>query len=200
MTKTYKELVRALKQPIEQKYIDHKTQGGAKIAFVNITTVKDLLDERLGEHVWESSVKSCQQIGENLVMIVTVMIHASDGAYSQDGTGVESINLRGYGDVASNAYAQAFRRACESHGLARELWRMELSEEQKDISREQQEVSRHIQIANKIATIKHQIKNLGGKVESESFEGMSEAELIELGKEYKSQLERLQLSKGASAK
>jgi hypothetical protein len=134
------------------------------------------------------------------VMIVTVLIHASDGAYSQDGTGVESINLRGYGDVASNSYAQAFRRACESHGLARELWRMELSEEQKDISREQQEISRTDQIKAKISAIKNQIAKLGGKIETDYFEKLSEAELIELGKEYKAQLERLQQTKGVSAK
>jgi hypothetical protein len=122
-----------------------------------------------------------------------VMIHASDGAYSQDGTGVESINLRGYGDVASNAYAQAFRRACESHGLARELWRMELSEEQKDISRVDA-------IIGKIGNLKRSILQLGGKVELNDEVGKSEAELIELGKEYKAQLERLQQTKGVSAK
>jgi hypothetical protein len=193
MTKTYKELVRALKTPIPESYISTKKTGGASIRFVNVTDIKDILDERLGEHVWESSVKSCQQIGENLVMIVTVLIHASDGAYAQDGTGVESINLRGYGDVASNAYAQAFRRACESHGLARELWRMELSEEQKDISRVDT-------IIGKIAILKRDILKLGGKVEINDHLGKSEADLIELGKEYKAQLERLQLSKGASAK
>jgi hypothetical protein len=193
MTKTYKELVRALKTPIPESYISTKKTGSASIRFVNVTDIKDLLDERLGEHVWESSVKSCQQVGENLVMIVTVMIHASDGAYSQDGTGVESINLRGYGDVASNAYAQAFRRACESHGLARELWRMELSEEQKDISRVDA-------IIGKIGNLKRSILQLGGKVELNDEVGKSEAELIELGKEYKAQLERLQVTKGASVK
>jgi hypothetical protein len=193
MTKTYKELVRALKTPIPESYISTKKTGSASIRFVNVTDIKDLLDERLGEHVWESSVKSCQQVGENLVMIVTVMIHASDGAYSQDGTGVESINLRGYGDVASNAYAQAFRRACESHGLARELWRMELSEEQKDISRVDA-------IIGKIGNLKRSILQLGGKVELNDEVGKSEAELIELGKEYKAQLERLQQTKGVSAK
>ena len=43
-----------------------------------------------------------------------------------------------------------------------------------------------------------EIQRLGGKVENEHLSAMDEAELIELGKAYKEQLERLQKSKGVA--
>jgi hypothetical protein len=191
--KKYKDIQKALRTPIPANVISHKKMGGQDIKFVSICDIKDLLDARLDENIWEATVKSCQQMGDQIVMIVSLTIHCSDGFFTQDGTGVESINLKGFGDIGSNAYAQALRRSCESHGLGRELWRLELSDEQKELSRKQQFI-------NKIGALKLEIKRHGGKVEQENLDAMDEAELIELGKEYKSQLERLQVTKGASVK
>lgn len=127
---TYAEIKRKLKEPIDKNRLSEKTQGGAKIQFVNITDVKDLLDERIGGNYWE--IPKSEIIIANGVLVMTVMliIHASDGAFAQIGHGNEKLDLKGYGDCSSNAYAQAVRRAAESHGLARELWRQEISAEQ----------------------------------------------------------------------
>ena len=105
--KTYREIQQALRLPIESKYISDSKQGGANIKYVSVTDLKDILDARLGENVWESSVKSCQQIGGSFVMIVSLMIHCSDGAFAHDGTGHESVDNSGFGDLATNAFAQA---------------------------------------------------------------------------------------------
>lgn len=155
---TYAEIKKKLKAPIDKKFISHKTQGGAKIAFVNITDIKDILDTRTEGGHWEAVIKNLLTAGDDLVMIVSLIIHASDGAFIQDGTGVEKLSLRGYGDIASNAYAQGLRRAAESHGLGRELWRDELSDEQKEIVRESAQPT----LADRIKNAKAAIENLGG--------------------------------------
>jgi hypothetical protein len=114
-----------LAMPIEASRIMTKNIGGRNIAFVNITDMKDILDERVP--VWESHVTETKQIGDNLCVVVRLTIHSTDGIFSQDGTGLESLAINGYGDPFSNAYAQAFRRACESFALGRELWRKDHS-------------------------------------------------------------------------
>jgi len=110
-----------LAAPIDAKYISIKNLGGRDIPFVNITDMKDILDERVP--VWESHVAEVKQIGENLCVVVRLSIHTTDGVFSQDGTGLEMLNVNSYGDPFSNAYAQAFRRACEGFALGRDLWR-----------------------------------------------------------------------------
>ena len=117
----YADIKSRLAEPIPPASISSKTIQKHHIEYVNVTVMKDLLDERAG--VWEALVMDTRQVGENLCCVVRVSIHAADGIFSQDGTGIEELVVSGYGDAFSNAYAQAFRRACESHGLGRELWR-----------------------------------------------------------------------------
>lgn len=90
--------------------------------YINITDLKDLLDKRAG--IWYAQLKSGNQVGNQYILWLTLSIVDKDGnVYSQDGCGFEEINYDSYGDTASNAYSQALKRAAESHGLARELWR-----------------------------------------------------------------------------
>lgn len=117
----YEQIRFNLRIPIDNRYISTKTVKGNSIAYVNITDLKDILDRRAG--IWTSEVKTAIQFGNEVLIVVKITIHAVDGQYSQEGTGVEGVDHSGYGDSASNAYAQAFRRACEGHGLGRELWR-----------------------------------------------------------------------------
>ncbi len=161
---TYAEIKRRLKMPIDKQLLSHKKQGGADIVFLNITDLKDELDARIAPNHWECLIKQTMVCGENLIIIASLLIHASDGVYCQDGTGIEAINLRGYGDVASNAYSQAVRRAAESHGFCRELWRMELSDEQKEIAREDSKPPMPTRIAN----ITKALQGLGVKVEPQT--------------------------------
>jgi hypothetical protein len=119
----YADIKKRLAEPLPASVISSRPAGkdGAKAEYVNVTQIKDLLDERAG--IWEAIVLDTRQVGESICTVVRVTIHAKDGQYSQDGTGMEMLNGSGYGDPFSIAYAQAFRRACESHGLGRELWR-----------------------------------------------------------------------------
>jgi hypothetical protein len=122
---TYSEIVTAIRQPIPSDKIRYRKQKDTDIAYLDITDCKDLMDQRAG--VWSSEVVSLQQLGSQCVAVVRVSIHTKEGIVSHDGTGYEQIDRESYGDTASNAYAQAFKRACESFGLARELWRREVA-------------------------------------------------------------------------
>lgn len=118
---SYADIKSRLQEPIPSDKLSVKTIQKHRIEFVNITAMKDLLDERAG--IWEATVVDTKVAGDNLIVIVRIAIHAEDGVFVQDGTGLEALQVSGYGDPFSNAYAQAFRRACETHGLSRELWR-----------------------------------------------------------------------------
>lgn len=120
----YADIKEKLKEPVPKELISTRPAGGnsgAQIEYINITDYKDLLDARAG--IWESRVNDFKQIGESLCCVVNIAIHCDDGIFNQDGTGIEPLATDSYGDPFSNAYAQAFRRACEGHGLSRELWR-----------------------------------------------------------------------------
>lgn len=168
----YNELKRRLKKPADERFISTKTVGGAKIRFVSITDLKDGLDARLAPNHWEAIIKSTTICGDNLLMVVSLIIHAADGAFCQDGTGIESVNLKGYGDTGANAFAQALRRAAESHGFCRELWRDELSDEQIEIQKEASKPDLNTRINNALKAI----RGLGGNAESVDLLNMSDAE------------------------
>lgn len=122
----YAEIKKELRKPIPANLISSrpsysKGEQVGTIEFVNVTDYKELLDERAG--VWTAQVNEFKQVGNSLCLILRLSIHADDGVFSQDGTGIEPIDTDSYGDPFSNAYSQGLRRACESHGLSRELWK-----------------------------------------------------------------------------
>lgn len=122
----YYDMIRAnLQVPIDPALISQKPvyHGNQErfIDYVNVTDLKDILDDRAG--IWTASIKHTFTTENALFTVVSVSIHAEDGIYTQDGNGAERLSGVSFGDPFSNAYAQAFRRACEGHGLGRELWR-----------------------------------------------------------------------------
>lgn len=133
---TYAEIKKRLREPIPEKLLSNKPVGRddsrRTITYVNVTDCKDLLDERVGNGYWDATFVHDNVAGELYICWVKIRIHALDGIFDQDGVGDCSFNRGGFGSASTNAYAQAFRRAAEGHGLARELWRGELSEEQKN--------------------------------------------------------------------
>lgn len=125
--KPLSEMLAALRAPVPRELISQKDTGGRgfQADYVNVTDRKDLLDERLGAGNWSALVDRTDCTPDLYIIIVRMTIFGSDYSIAQDGTGTETLEGRHYGDIASNAYAQAFARACESFGFARELWRGE---------------------------------------------------------------------------
>jgi hypothetical protein len=132
------ELAARLAVPIDARLVNKK-EG---VDFINITTMKDILDARCGKFNWHVQIVPNPQptigvewtgkaavAGAIYTMIVSLGVRYLDEdgdpvwAY-QHGTGTERLyGSKIFGDPLTNAYAQAVRRAAESHGLARELWR-----------------------------------------------------------------------------
>lgn len=125
--RTLNEVITRLIVPIPEKLIETKTDK-SRADFVPITTMKDLLDWACGHGRWRTTIERVDCPGNHLGMIVRLWIQTSDeGWVYQDGTGHEvTDNPKIYGDPWTNAYAQAVRRAAESFGMARELWRREI--------------------------------------------------------------------------
>lgn len=111
--------------PLPENLIRRKPigNGGAQIDYVNVTDMEDLLDHRAGVWTIDEVVYVVDPGG--MTCTVKLVIHASDGKFSMVGTGQEVFSTNAYGDPASNAFAQAFKRACKMLGLGRELWRKE---------------------------------------------------------------------------
>ncbi len=124
---TYDEIRANLAKPIPKELISGKKQYDKKnsrsitIDYVNVTDLKDILDSRAG--LWSASIKEFKSIGNELGVVISLTVYTSTGNFIQDGNGSEKLDHSGFGDSFSNAYAQAFRRACEGHGLGRHLWR-----------------------------------------------------------------------------
>jgi hypothetical protein len=126
--RTLEECVARLIRPVPSKLISQKPDK-SKADYINITTVKDLLDVACGRGNWQAEVIQALPIPPNhLGLILRLTIFTADrGPVYQDGTGHEVTDKPSiYGDPLTNAYAQALRRAAESFGMARELWRREV--------------------------------------------------------------------------
>ena len=55
-------------------------------------------------------------------MTVRITIHAREGAFYRDETGLERLDVDSYGDPQSNAESMAFRRAAARFGLGLHLY------------------------------------------------------------------------------
>lgn len=117
---------------LSQKPVGKKDDPRKKfIDYVEITDLKDLLDERCGLNYWETKFIKSEIVGQRYIVWIELIITCDDGSFSQIGNGEEQMSGAMFGDPASNAFAQAMRRAGSLHGLGRELWRKELSEQQR---------------------------------------------------------------------
>lgn len=135
------EVMTRLNVPIPSKLLDKKPDKSGAI-YVNITSEKDLLDWACGfgrhrEEILQIIPKietNYKKRGPGAMLGMTVRVHIQtldEGWIFQDGTGTEWLTGSDiFGDPLTNAYAQAVRRAAESHCLARELWRKEISKPQ----------------------------------------------------------------------
>jgi hypothetical protein len=137
--RSMEELMTRMIAPIPGRLLSKKDSGGGDtVDFVNITTLKDLLDYIAGRGRWRVEILETLPTINTLYgargkepqpvmlfgMIVRLYIQTDEGWVWQDGTGTERLTgSKIYGDPLTNSYAQAVRRALESFGSCRELWR-----------------------------------------------------------------------------
>lgn len=128
-----------LGQAIDRSLLKSK-QG---IDYMDVTTIRDQIDKRIGPHRWDWEVTDTESLTAAPYFVVRgrMTIHGSDGSRVRTGGGAEGlwehqpyqeqqrdgkqgpVKTKAYGDPFTNAEATALRRAAMGFGFSRELWR-----------------------------------------------------------------------------
>lgn len=119
--RTIAEITADLSKPIPKRFLETRKQGGATLTYISWHRAQRLLDYYCGSH-WSYEIREKGITGTHILFTVRVIIHASDGDFYRDGTGIEALDMKGYGDPSSNAESMAFRRACARFGLGIDLY------------------------------------------------------------------------------
>lgn len=115
------EILADLRRPIPKRLLDTKTLQGNRITFIPWHRAQKILNHYTNGFV-TYEVRDRTITEHRIMLTVRVTIHAQEGAYFQDGTGIEDLTVKGYGDEQSNAESMAFRRACARFGLGLDLY------------------------------------------------------------------------------
>jgi hypothetical protein len=107
-----------LARPFPASVVKYKKKGGASIAFVSWHIYAARLSQIVGPHGWSAAVTHHFEVGGKLALAVTVTILG----HSQTQVGTAEEDKDDYGDAATNAWAQAFKRACASFGLGLSMY------------------------------------------------------------------------------
>jgi hypothetical protein len=98
--------------------------GGKPITFIpwyeTIAIMNGCAD---GCYDYEIIEKGHSPISNKFEMTVRVTIHASDGTYYREGTGIEDSSTDNFGDYQSNAESMALRRALAKFNLGIYIYR-----------------------------------------------------------------------------
>jgi hypothetical protein len=106
----------SLRERIPDELIRTRQQGGANIRFIEWHSATELLDERAPG--WECRITEVGHIAGKVFIKVALTI---DGV-TRENIGFEDEDASGYGDVFSNSFAMAVKRAAALFGLARHLY------------------------------------------------------------------------------
>lgn len=107
-----------LAMPFPAAVVKSKRKGGTNISFVSWHIYAARLNQLVGPHGWGAAVTHHFEVGGKLALAVTVTILGC----SQTQVGTEDEDKDDYGDAATNAWAQAFKRACASFGLGLSMY------------------------------------------------------------------------------
>lgn len=97
-------------------------KGGADLTYIPWHEATRILDAAT-YGFWEYGIVNISVYDKEVVVHVTVTIHAKEGVFCVDGQGSEDVNMKGYGDAFSNAESMAYRRACAKLGLGLYLYK-----------------------------------------------------------------------------
>lgn len=118
--RSIQEIVADLKKPIASKHLSTRKQGGQTLTYISWYHAIKYLDYYAPG--WSYAVKGVSQVGAACVVTVSISIPCIEGVVSRDATGIEDLDLKGYGDEASNAEAMALKRAAAKFGLGIALY------------------------------------------------------------------------------
>lgn len=118
--RSIREIISDLSKPLAARHLKTRQQGGKTLTYVPWYFAAKYLD--LFAPGWSKEIRSINQVGDNLVMVVRVTIACAEGEVWREASALEPIKSSGYGDAAVNAESAALRRAAAQFGLARYLY------------------------------------------------------------------------------
>jgi len=113
-------IIADLSRPVNPQRLKQRTQGGRTLDYIPWYQAVRYLDNYASG--WRCEIRSINQIGENLVMVVRIVIPCAEGEVWREASALEPIKGTGYGDCAVNAESAALRRAAAKFGLCLALY------------------------------------------------------------------------------
>ncbi|MDT8442632.1 MAG: Rad52/Rad22 family DNA repair protein, partial [Desulfuromonadales bacterium] len=126
-------IVEALAARFDERLYHTKSMGGTEITYVPWWAYVERLNEMFGLG-WEAEVTHLESVpdaaGSTFVVAVALKVRDPETGdwISRSNVGDESGSTKGYGSTATNAYAQALKRACALYGMALDLYHKEEAE------------------------------------------------------------------------
>jgi hypothetical protein len=114
------DLIADLSRPVNPKRLRTRNQGGKQITYLPWYQAVKYLDHYAPG--WSYEVRSVTTVGEAVAITVRILIPCAEGVVWREATGYEPLNVKGYGDPASNAESMALRRAAATFGLCLYLY------------------------------------------------------------------------------
>ena len=117
------EILDDLQKDVPQRVLKSKKMGGNNITFIPWYKVARMMD--FFAPGWEYEIMERTITASHIMLTVRVYINCAEGRFYREATGIESLNVKGFGDPSSNAESMAFRRACAKWGLGLKLYEKE---------------------------------------------------------------------------
>jgi hypothetical protein len=118
--RSIREIIADLSRPLPKACIATKTLQGSRIDYIHWQTAVRLLDTYAPG--WSGQVVRLEHVAEHCVIVYRITIPCAEGEVWREATGCEEEDLKGYGDMFSNAEAMAFKRAAAKFGVGLELY------------------------------------------------------------------------------
>lgn len=119
------EILADLRKPIPKRLLEQKPATGGRnaqmLTYCPWHRVQRILNHYTGG-LCSYTVRERTVTDTYVLMTVRITIHAEEGDFVRDGTGLERLDVSSYGDPQSNAESMAFRRAAARFGLGLHLY------------------------------------------------------------------------------
>lgn len=115
------DIIKDLQKPIPERLLESKRIQGQEIIYCPWYRVQKILDHYTGG-LWEYEIVERTLTEHRIMLTVRIYIHAAEGVFYREGTGIERLDVESFGDPQSNAESMAFRRAAAKWGLGLDLY------------------------------------------------------------------------------
>jgi len=119
--RSIKDIIADLTKPVNPQRLKALEKAGRKLTYIPWYQAVRYLDNYAPG--WRCEIRSITQVGENLVMVVRVVIPCAEGEVWREASALEKIeDPKRYGDAATNCESAALRRAAAKFGLCLNLY------------------------------------------------------------------------------